>query len=658
MSGDVTNSNSGDGHGAVPRALAPPRREFVNRVESRQRMLDEVISARSGKEQRLARVMVYGPDSCGRMEMINKFAADQEESFFPDGSILVEYGGPNAVGSVDAAVRNALIDLGEPVGELTSFAQKRTRLRTILRTRDVLMVLRGVTTRAQVDPFIVEQSGSALVVISARTIGALETDGFQPILVAGLDNVHALELFRRLTRTASSTVEEKVVLACGGSPLLIGLLAAQIVERPHRAERITRRFVELGPMALEGDVMEKMGTRLDVLLSTLEPRTAAAYVKLGLHPGARFDFEAARALLGLSTEDTEDVLDELVQFHLLNGDDDGYRFDPTVFWHARARAARELTDDTEIAQRIVEHYLDFTVHRDAQLSSRPRIGPRYREPVALAGPEKRKVLLAELEDKRETLLRVVLLAEKHGFDDLVWQFCEALWGLYHLHGHYEDWRRTHEIGFAVAKEPIVKMRMASQLGSVYFALGEWARAEKLFAASAESARQVPGPAGHIGEQSAFEWRGKICFRLGRYDEAAAFYDASEAAARLAPEAEQPRMLALLELQRARLRLKQTQFEAALTHAASAGEFFDGSTESDNKAKVLLVRGMALAGLRRDQEAEEALFAAVAIFAAEGSMRSELDTVLALREVAERLAHKDIVKECDTAVQRLRLALGL
>ena len=43
--------------------------------------------------------------------------------------------------------------------------------------------------------------------------------------------------------------------------------------------------------------------------------------------------------------------------------------------------------------------------------------------------------LSWLEHQRTNLVETVLLAERPELDDLAWQ----LWGVLHLHGHYEDW---------------------------------------------------------------------------------------------------------------------------------------------------------------------------------------------------------------------------
>ncbi|MFB9903095.1 hypothetical protein [Allokutzneria oryzae] len=649
----------------VPPRLAEPHPKFVNRAEPRAVMAEELLAARS--ERRLARLLLHGAPGFGRLELANKWFAEES---FPHGAMLIDFGGgvrDDAV-HLDTAFRSGLVALGVPAAEIPALlSEKQALFRSHLATRQMLIVLRNVVSAAQAQSFVVSSPGSALVVLSSERLGRLLNDQFRPVPVTGLDEHHDVELFRSLVHDLSSSVDsataESGVRACGGSPLLIHLLAAQVNDRPQRAGRILRRFAELGAPALGDKAAEEMRARLDTLCDTVPERVRTAYRALGLHPGTTLTTAAAAAAFGVPEEDAEELLDDLARYHLVRPVGDVHRIDGVVAWHARTLAARELSEEDSscIALRIVEHHLDDTVALDSKLSARPRIGPKYAAKAVLAGHLERKAVLDRLEANRETLLGAVLLAEEHGLDEQTWQLCEALWGLYHLHGHHDDWRRTHEIGLKAAErlgDHRAIMRMASQLASAHVALGEHERADEYFAASHRAAGLVSGPEGRTGEQSALEWRGKISARLGDSARALRFYDESWEAAHRAPEAQRPRMFALLELHRARLHLGLERFEDCLRHEAAAAEYFDGTSESDNKAKLLLVRGRALAGLDRLQEAEAVLFAALDTFVADGSKRSQLDVLKPLVDITQRLGHKEITEKCRDALHRLTADLGL
>ena len=60
--------------------------------------------------------------------------------------------------------------------------------------------------------------------------------------------------------------------------------------------------------------------------------------------------------------------------------------------------------------------------------------------------------LAALDSERANLVEAVVVADQHGFYDLVWQLCEALWSLFFRLGHHEDWVRVHQLGVKAATE--------------------------------------------------------------------------------------------------------------------------------------------------------------------------------------------------------------
>src|SRR5689334_16643379 len=79
-----------------------------------------------------------------------------------------------------------------------------------------------------------------------------------------------------------------------------------------------------------------------------------------------------------------------------------------------------------------------------------RLGPAYRRLVL---PEDRdpadgKHALAQLRRERENLAAVIRAAAHHGFDDLVWQLCETMWGLHLKLGFHAQWIDTHVLGAA------------------------------------------------------------------------------------------------------------------------------------------------------------------------------------------------------------------
>jgi tetratricopeptide (TPR) repeat protein len=322
---------------------------------------------------------------------------------------------------------------------------------------------------------------------------------------------------------------------------------------------------------------------------------------------------------------------------------DRYVIPDLVRWHARDWLVREEPVEAirSAARSVIEWYLDTTVRFDKALSNRPRVGPRYQvvdAHVSATANATRAEALSWLERERTNLVEAVLLAERQELDDLVWQLCEALWGVFHLHGHYEDWIITHRAGLACAAhsgDRRAEMRMSSQLGAGLLATGDLAEAETSFAGSLAAARDV---ADSLGEQSALEWLGKVAAKRGDLEPALSYLDHSQRVAESAVDSNAlPRTIAILALQRGRFLVASGRLPQALDEFTYAADYFDTTAETDNQAKVALETGRVLDAMDRADEAVPLLQRARTGFLADGSLRGEAATLEALISVGEDTA---------------------
>ncbi|MCK2236603.1 MULTISPECIES: tetratricopeptide repeat protein [unclassified Crossiella] len=624
----------------IPRQLLAPDPRFTNQHELLTALEREFQAAWT--ELRLARIALTGRIGSGRRSVVAKAGLDHEQ-LFPDGTLYISLSSAERDDRLGpaATLREALAALGLPRAEIPAgLAEQAARLRTLMAPRRLLIVLTDVRGRAEIEPFLVHSPGSALVVIADEQERWVDQEAFTLLEVAGMTEPHDAELLRRLTGDRFDQADPKLVTAalagCHGSPQLIKILAGLFHREPRRTEINLREFVELGLDALDPEDQELVAKGLRLACGRLETDAAGLFRLLGLHPAPVAGVADVLDLTGLPERSARRALDQLVRANLVTEDGEQIRLDRPVWWHARAQVKAELPEPERrsTVEEILTRCLKSTVDKDARLSRRPRINLLYQPylSVALADRVQRAGLLAQLEQQREMLRLAVFQAEEYLLDDLTWQLCEALWGLLHVHGHYEDWLATHRAGLAAARRaanPAAIMRMLSQLGSAHFAVREYERAAAEFQEALEVAGALGGEVGLIQVQSSHEWLGKIRARLGDAEGALGYYERSWAAAFEAPAAERPRMLALLRLQRARLFVAERRFADAVRELAEpeiAG-FFDTAGESDNRAKVLQVNGEALAGLA-DPGAAELLRQALTIFTADDSVRSML-TVLRL-----------------------------
>ncbi|MGW0516768.1 hypothetical protein [Crossiella sp. NPDC003009] len=634
-------------HSAAP-GFAPPRELpasaawFVNRDRHRQTMstLHEQECA-AGRPTFLA---VCGPDGAGRFSAVVKWYRDTPDRF-PDGHIHIRLDGPerDAGAAVGEKLGEALTALGMPPE--TQPARPEERRKALLNKAAglrLLLVLENVTSAGQVDWFQLATPGSAVVVTTSRLLApGLISRGYRLVEIDGLEMPHRLELFRHILGPLAASLAQdqltSVAKFTGGRPLPLRVIAAQVAAAQGRAAKVLDRITKQGLAAVGRAGRDEVAASFDLTYQGLEPDLRRAYRRLGLHPGLELDLAAATALLG---GDAEELLAELADLALLTEQDGRYRLDELVWRDAAARALAEegFRELEQVLGRIIEHYLHGAVTRDKVLSDRPRSGPLFIElaPARVSRAE----ALAWLSGHRDALRGTVRLAEQHGFDAAAWQLCEALWGLYHLHGHYDDWIETHQLGLTAARRleaDAAIMRMAGQLGSAHFAVGEYAAADECFAEQHEAAARC---ADGSGQQSALEWRGKIAAKRGDAGEAAEWFEKSWLATEtLVPDAARPRTFAILRLQRARLLRATGRPAEAVELLLAAAEHFAGTAETDNQAKVAAELGLARRELGEPGTAE--LRRAAELFRADGSLRSLLAVLRELEPDSQEIVQLEI-----------------
>ncbi|TCO61937.1 hypothetical protein [Actinocrispum wychmicini] len=624
----------------VMQQLPLPPAEFVDRTPLLAWMGERLAAASAvGRPACLA---LHGPAGVGVRSVVQEWYRRMAE-WFSAGALRIPLG--DAVSGGDALVSEALgdvlADLGVRRGDLPSSIESRKNLfRTRTHGKRFLVVLEEVSSAAQVEHFLLNSPTSAVVVISRSRIRRLDLMGFESKAVDPLEERFGLELFERVLGggwfSAARVAPGSVARVCGGYPLAIRATAAQIASTPEwEVAELIRDLARRGLGALDPETQEYVRDSFDRAYVGLPEAQARAYrLVVGLYPGATVFVDAAAVMLDQSQHDVRTLLAALAAAQLLTRvSADVFEFHDVAHWHARDRAEADepFAEHSVVVERVVRWYVEQTISRDRVLSDRPRIGPGYLAPDPTVVT--REAALDWLEERRGNLLAVVTSAERFQLADVVWQMCEALWGVYHLHGHYEEWITSHRVGLEAATQlgdPRVRMRMASQLGSALFGVGDLDQAGEAFSESYRSAVEA-GDA--TGAQSALEWEGKIETKRGNFDAAMRKFDASwKVAARDVPEHLRPRMFALLWLQRARTAFDAEQDIDGLQPARHAVEFFEGTDERDNLAKSLLVLGKILARLG-DTAALATARRAADLFRLDRSARGEMEALEVIVDIA-------------------------
>ncbi|MGH3310515.1 MAG: tetratricopeptide repeat protein, partial [Streptomyces sp.] len=287
---------------------------------------------------------------------------------------------------------------------------------------------------------------------------------------------------------------------------------------------------------------------------------------------------------------------------------------------ALARRSRGAERPARAARRAVQWCRDVAVAADAVvMKGRWHLGGAYEQVLlpAYAGP---KEALRALRTERPVLVEAVCAADEFGFPDLVWELCEAMWGLHLRLGFHSDCLRTHALGVEAAKEfpdPRIEARMRVQRGFSLMALQREAEAEEDFRTAHEREPETHPR----GRATAVESLGLLRLRQRRWAEAEALFETARGYAARAGDA---RADALLEHHAGRALAGQGRLAEAVTRCEAALRSVRGLPQPDpyNEARVLTSIGEAHLDAAAPRSARTPLTRALEIMTRQGALLQE------------------------------------
>ncbi|MCO6004752.1 hypothetical protein NE236_07155 [Actinoallomurus purpureus] len=175
------------------------------------------------------------------------------------------------------------------------------------------------------------------------------------------------------------------------------------------------------------------------------------YRLLSRHPGPDITPSAAAALIDTTEQAATLLLEQLVEFHLLQEEQGRYFFGDLAYDHACATAKKyESKDDPlEAFTRLAYWYLRrATAAQRAVIPDRWYLGRVFTEPLAVEFDEITALEWSAVE--RHNLLAIIDVAHKLGLHTVAWQIAEAMWALFVRRRHYDTWVSAYEIGYKAA----------------------------------------------------------------------------------------------------------------------------------------------------------------------------------------------------------------
>ncbi|MFJ8041643.1 BTAD domain-containing putative transcriptional regulator [Kitasatospora sp. NPDC096147] len=374
-------------------------------------------------------------------------AAHRAREAFPDGQLYVDLHGfgPCTAREPHDLLARLLLDLGIPGACIPEHPDDRANLyRATLAERRVLVVLDNARDSAQVRPLLPGSGASAALVTSRRTLaglGDVDRLALAPLAEGGRALLSAICGAERVSADPSAV--DEIVAACGGLPLALRIAGARLAGRPTLplssfARRMSDTPGRMRTLAVDGIAVEEVfAMSLHALRESavqVENEAAGAFRTLGTWPAHPLSLDAVAALLGLSPDRAGDLLDVLIDAHLLQeAEAQSYRFHDLLGEYAGelARQGEDFEGARHAAVlRLVGWYAAATAA--AQRVIEPGVQP-------VPSPEERSTWQPpEFADEAEAvawcvrevpaLKEAVRIAAGLGRHDLAWRIAAGLYG--------------------------------------------------------------------------------------------------------------------------------------------------------------------------------------------------------------------------------------
>lgn len=326
--------------------------------------LSEVLASAEGRVMAVSALAGIG--GVGKTTLA-VHVAHQARGAFPDGQLYVDLqGAGQRAAEPETVLGSFLRALGTADSAIPDSLEERAALyRSVLDGRRVLVLLDNARDAAQVRPLLPGTEGCAALVTSR--VRMVDLAGAHLVDLDVMSPEEALALFTKIVGEERVGSEREaaldVVAACGFLPLAIRIAASRLAARRTWTVSVLaakladerRRLDELQA----GDLAVKATFELGY--GQLEPAQARAFRLLGLADGPDISLAAAAAVLDLPPEDTEDLLESLVDTSLLESAAPGrYRYHDLVRLYARACAERDEQPPSErdaAMSRLLDFYL-------------------------------------------------------------------------------------------------------------------------------------------------------------------------------------------------------------------------------------------------------------------------------------------------------------
>ena len=485
------------------------------------RALPRAISDFTGRQETVARLVKEIGEDDARVQLVDGMAGSGKTTLavhlanalagrYPDAHLFIDLHGHSEREPVPptAALASLLRQLGVRGDRIPADSDERAALwRSELSGRRAIVVLDNAASAAQVAPLLPNGRDSLTLITSRRRLAGL--DGAKPSSLAVLDPDEAVELLGRVAGvdrvTAEPEAAAEVTARCGHLPLAIRLAGARLAHRPRwRVRDLADRLAAGRDTLTELSAGERsVGHAFALSYAQLDPDQQQMFRLLALHPGAFLDDRLAAAVVDLPLPDAQDLLDSLVDAHLVDEPEPG-RFRYHDLMREYARQLLETVETAEQRTAATVRLLDHHLHVAHAIASRM-------EPVAsrsvlvLPEPPRADLVRACVPDgagwfdaNRAALPALVRLAAAEGQLERCWQLARTSWYYLFMHGHLDELVDIHTVALRAAEQLGDAGAIATvqnYLSSGYFRLGRFPEAIELMEVALRLRQRLGDPRG-------------------------------------------------------------------------------------------------------------------------------------------------------------------
>ncbi|MEU2774382.1 AAA family ATPase [Streptomyces sp. NPDC007162] len=353
----------------APELMAMPRgvSDFTGRSQEAERLASLADGAPDGSAPI---VVISGQPGVGKTSLA-VHAVTELSHRFPDGYFFVDLRGLEARPLDPGIVLERLIRTLEPARSRLpmDLGDRAALYRSVVAQRRIAVVLDNAADEAQVRPLLPATGAVMTVITSRRMLTGLE--GVTRLPLPPLPDADARGLLERLitglpeaSRTADAV--SRLAQSCGNLPLALRIVGNRLASRPDwspdrlaaRLEDEERRLDTLTAGDLE------VTAAFDLSYTQLSGAAQQLFRRLSLMPGPHCGPQLASVLAGLPNAGTEDALDELVEFGLVqSGFAARYRLHDLIRIFARRRLEQEEPKDEHAAveAQAVDWLLDTAI---------------------------------------------------------------------------------------------------------------------------------------------------------------------------------------------------------------------------------------------------------------------------------------------------------